>query len=107
GRMAAELLAASVPAAAIAIAGAQHRARMTTPPSVEIYTSTREITSLLVAPGGTLWVGSRGGLLRREPGGGWRKFTRRDGLPAHEVISLALHGGEVVAKLPGCRAVRK
>jgi PAS domain S-box-containing protein len=38
---------------------------------------------------GTLWVGTMGnGLLRLTPDGRWRRFTKRDGLPANIVRSI-------------------
>jgi len=70
-----------------------------------LFTSTRYITCLAVAPDGALWVGTMGGVLRRGPDGAWQKFTRREGLPAHEVRGLGIRDGEVVAFFPTASAV--
>ena len=64
------------------------------------FTSTREVTALTVAPDGSLWVGTDGGVLHGEPGERWRKYTRLDGLPAAEVRGLAFAGGQLIAQLP-------
>lgn len=64
------------------------------------FTSTREVTALAVAPDGTLWAGTRGGLLHREPAGRWRKYTRLDGLPAAEVRDLQATDGKLLASFP-------
>jgi len=49
-----------------------------------VFTSTRYVTGIVAASDNTLWVSTRGGILRRSAEGVWRKFTRKDGLPAHE-----------------------
>lgn len=61
-----------------------------------VFTSTRQITSLVVEEDGTLWAGTTGGVLRRDPDGAWRKWTRRDGLPAHETRVTVQNGGVTV-----------
>jgi ligand-binding sensor domain-containing protein len=77
-----------------------------TPAADAVFTATRQITALAVEADGTLWVGSSGGVLRRDPKGVWRKFTRLDGLPAHEVLGLALNdAGEAEVSLPRAVAV--
>ena len=95
-----------------------------------VVTSTREVTSLAVEPDGTLWVGTTGGVLRygrsgagrnlatgeavrRGRGSGvvartgweWRKFTRRDGLPAHETLRIRVSKEVVTAEFPRGAAV--
>ena len=60
-----------------------------TPTRDRAFTSTRTITGIVVAPDGTLWVGTTGGVVRRNRNGDWQKFTRSDGLPSHEVRSLS------------------
>lgn len=63
-----------------------------TPTTVAVFTSTRCVTSLAVAPDGMLWAGTTGGVLWHSPDGGWRKFTRLDGLPSHETRRLQVEG---------------
>jgi ligand-binding sensor domain-containing protein len=75
------------------------------PPAGAAFASTREVTSLVIAPDGDLWVGTAGGVLRHSREGAWEKFTRRDGLPAHEVRRLLVKEGEVVAVLPRAASV--
>jgi ligand-binding sensor domain-containing protein len=70
------------------------------PASPAAFTSTREITALTLAPDGSVWVGTDGGVLHREAGDRWRKYTRLDGLPAAEVRGLTFSGGQLVAQLP-------
>jgi ligand-binding sensor domain-containing protein len=75
-----------------------------TPDRDSVFTSTRYVTSLAVMPDGTLWAGTLGGVLRRDREGAWEKFTRRDGLPSHEVQSLEAHGGVLQASFPRAMA---
>lgn len=75
------------------------------PPTEAVFTSTRQVTSLAIAPDGALWAGTMGGVLRRSPDGTWQKFTRQEGLPAHEVRGLVIDHGEVVAIFPTASAV--
>lgn len=70
------------------------------PAGPAVFTSTREVTSLAVAPDGTLWAGTRGGILHREAAGRWRKFTRLEGLPAAEVRGLQFEQGQLFATFP-------
>jgi len=69
-----------------------------------VWTATREVTSLQFAPDGTLWAGTNGGVLRRDTRGAWRKWTRRDGLPSHEVRALQI-GKEITIGTPRGNAV--
>jgi ligand-binding sensor domain-containing protein len=69
------------------------------------FTSTRYITSLAVTPDGEVWAGTLGGVLRRSKDGGWRKFSRLDGLPSHEARRLTVSGDEVVVQFPQAAAV--
>lgn len=71
-----------------------------------VFTSTREVTCLCVAADGSVWVGTKGGVLRCGPDGAWRKFTRADGLPSHEIRSIrADEMGDVTALTPRGSAV--
>src|SRR5262245_3677954 len=74
------------------------------PRQAAAFTSSREVTSLLAAPDGTVWIGTLGGVLRRNREGRWQKFTRRDGLPAHEARGFRVEKGEVVALFPQATA---
>jgi ligand-binding sensor domain-containing protein len=49
----------------------------------------RVVGALLEARDGTLWIGTGSGLFRRTGDGRVDRFTRRDGLPDHEVWALA------------------
>lgn len=82
-----------------------------------VFTSTNYTTCLLLVSSsgkggikerkedeGGLWVGTRGGILRRKADGSWQKFTRQDGLPSHEVRHLELQDGDLVATFPTGRA---
>jgi ligand-binding sensor domain-containing protein len=70
-------------------------------PSKEaVITSTRQVNSLAVGPDGALWAGTAGGILRRGPEGSWRKFTRLDGLPSHEVRAIQADSAGVNVFLP-------
>lgn len=64
-----------------------------------VFTSTREINDLTVAPDGTLWAATGGGVLRRQPSGEWTKWTRTDGLPSHEIKRIVL-GSTVQIQTP-------
>jgi ligand-binding sensor domain-containing protein len=70
-----------------------------------VFTSTRSVTDLAFDGNGELWVGTTGGILRRDSDGRWDKFTRMEGLSAHEVRSLAIsRDGTVEATFPTARA---
>ncbi|MBV9864518.1 MAG: hypothetical protein JO316_04160 [Abitibacteriaceae bacterium] len=72
-----------------------------TPSGNVALTSTRQVTSLALAPDGVLWVGTSGGVLRRDQDGTWHKFTRLAGLPAHEVRGFRFSAdGSVEAVCP-------
>lgn len=75
--------------------------------SAAVFTSTQSVSALLALADGTLWVGTRGGVRRREPGGTWRTWTREHGLPAHEVRGLekSQSNGGVTARFPTATAV--
>lgn len=64
-----------------------------TPHAKTAFTSTRQVTSLATLPDGTLWVGTTGGVLRRDPDGVWQKWTRLSGLPIHEARSIQVTDG--------------
>src|SRR4028119_1236169 len=70
------------------------------PRSDTVYTSTRQINRLTVAPDGTLWVGTSGGVLHFSRGGSWHKWTRSDGLPSHEVRTIDVSNDVVSAVTP-------
>ena len=60
------------------------------PESRTVWTSTRTVTAVHRSSDGTVWVGTRGGVRRRDAGTGtWQTFTRENGLPAHEVRGFA------------------
>lgn len=65
-----------------------------------VFTATRQINALRLAPDGSLWAATGGGVLRAERGGKWRKWTRADGLPSHEVLDLCWQDGGMVARTP-------
>lgn len=63
-----------------------------------VFTSTRTITATHRSPDGTFWVGTRGGVRRRDAlTGVWQTFTREHGLPVHEVRAFAETNGVTVA----------
>lgn len=68
------------------------------PSQPELYTSTTEVTAM-AWHGDTLWVATRGGVLRWRPGERHaRKFTMLDALPDNEVRSLTVSpGGDIYA----------
>ncbi len=74
------------------------------PAADTVFTSTRAVTSLIALPDGTVWAGTAGGALRRGPDGVWRKWTRRDGLPAHEARVALTAAGEIRVILPRAAA---
>ncbi len=69
------------------------------PDADTLYTSTRYVTGIAVAPDGAVWASTLGGVLCRAADG-WRKFTIRDGLPSNEVVTLHLAEHGVVAVTP-------
>jgi hypothetical protein len=74
-------------------------------PAVDgVFTSTRYVTAIALAPDGTVWAGTMGGVLSRGPDGRWRKFTRADGLPSHEVLGLVVEDDTVVVVFPQASA---
>lgn len=76
-----------------------------TPDAESVFTSTRYVTGIAVAPDKSLWVSTRGGLLRRHSDGTWQKFTRQNGLPAHEVLGVRLESdGTCLAVFPEAEA---
>lgn len=70
------------------------------PPGDAVFTSTREVTNLMLDNDGALWVGTSGGVLRRDAKGAWRKWTRRDGLPSHEIRAIKLKNEIVTVTTP-------
>jgi ligand-binding sensor domain-containing protein len=76
----------------------------TLPTGDAVFTATNEVSSLALEADGTLWVGTTGGILRFARDG-WRKWTRRDGLPSHETRRLRLDRGRVTATFPTAAAV--
>jgi ligand-binding sensor domain-containing protein len=69
------------------------------------FTSTRYVNCIAIGPDRSVWVGTNGGLLRRDPGGGWRKFTRQDGLPSDEIRQIRFRHGAAVTLTPGGAAI--
>jgi len=72
---------------------------------VTIFTAANSVTCLLSAPDGTFWVGTQGGIWRRDAQGQWQKFTRQDGLPSHETRALHCKNGTIVATFPRKEAI--
>ena len=106
-RLAIGLAGGAVLAAAVLLLSAlPRRRRAVTPETEAVFTSTRCITCLAAAPNGDVWAGTPGGLLRRTPDGRWQKFTRKDALPSHEIRSLKVEGGDIVAVFPTSAARR-
>lgn len=70
------------------------------PVVTDAYTSSRYITSIAVSKDGSVWAGTRGGVLWREASGSWRKFTVLDGLPSNEVLGISIEDGTVTASCP-------
>jgi hypothetical protein len=64
-----------------------------TPDTEAVFTSTRCVMDIAVAPDGSVWAATRGGVLWRKSDGSWRKFTRRDGLPSHEALHVDAENG--------------
>lgn len=95
------LVCAVVCGGATRIAPASHTLR---PGQNSVFTATNEVSSLALEPDGTLWVGTMGGILRRTARGDWKKWTRLDGLPAHETRLIALENGRITATFPGAQA---
>jgi Ca-activated chloride channel family protein len=84
--------------------------RLAVVPSTDAaFTSTRQITGIAVVPvRGTgvreVWVAARGGVLQRRQDGTWRKYTRLDGLPEHEVCAITATAESVTAVFPRATA---
>jgi ligand-binding sensor domain-containing protein len=70
------------------------------PPAAARFTSTRYVTCIAIGPDRSVWVGTTGGILRRDAGGGWRKFTRQEGLPSEEVREIRFEHGATIAVTP-------
>ncbi|HEX8834569.1 MAG TPA: two-component regulator propeller domain-containing protein, partial [Abditibacteriaceae bacterium] len=70
-----------------------------------VFTSTRQINALLLAKDGHLWVATSGGVMRRSAGGKWRKWTRAQGLPSHEIHALQWRDNTLTAVTPHGAAV--
>ncbi len=76
-----------------------------TPVRDTIFTTTRQINDLQIAPDGTLWAATAGGILRRAYDGKWTKWTRQDGLPSHEARRITLDDSPPRAQFPVSDAV--
>ncbi len=77
---------------------------LTNPSSgVEVYTSTCQTTSMAQDADGSLWVGTRGGVLHIDARNQVRRYTRLDGLPSHEIqsVSMGPNGVSVTTPLGG------
>lgn len=91
----------------LTLPGCGARSASIAPAKDTLYTSTRYVRSIAAAPDGTIWVATRGGVLRRAPDGAWTKFTQLDGLPSNEAISVAIDGNKVNVTSPTADAVLK
>ncbi|MBC8063844.1 MAG: hypothetical protein H7Y17_03375, partial [Chlorobia bacterium] len=67
---------------------------------VEVYTSTQQVTSMAQDARGTLWVGTRGGVLCIDAQNQIQRFSRLDGLPSHEIQSVSVIAGKVSVSTP-------
>src|SRR5687767_2255490 len=85
--------------------GAPQMALLVIPPNDGAWTATREIICLAAAPDGSLWAGTTGGVLRRESSGSWQKWTREDGLPAHEARAISFEGSATRVRFPTSTAL--
>ncbi|HVF84862.1 MAG TPA: hypothetical protein VM821_02685 [Abditibacteriaceae bacterium] len=68
--------------------------------SQHVWTSTREINALCMDKSGALWAATSGGVLRRAANGTWRKWTRENGLPSHEVRTIQCAKDQVSVQTP-------
>lgn len=85
------------------------RARQTAPepPTNSVFTSQRAVTCLARSDDGTVWAGTTGGVLRRDPQTQtWTGYTRAHGLPAHEVQSIVENAMGVTVVFAGGKAAR-
>ena len=77
-----------------------------TPNADADFTATRQINALAVAPDGSLWAATAGGILRRSSDGMWRKWTRAEGLPSVEARDVVLENdGAAHVEFPLAQAV--
>jgi len=60
-----------------------------------LFTSTRYVMDAAFSSDGTLWVATRGGVLRRDAKGAWSKFTTANGLPSSEPAQIRITDGSV------------
>lgn len=67
---------------------------------VEVYTSTLQVTSMAQDANGSLWVGTRGGVLCIDSQNQVRRYSRLEGLPSHEIQSVSVVTGKVVVTTP-------
>jgi|GEM_PF-1022031 len=75
-------------------------------PSLREFTSTRSVTSMLAVKDGTLWVGTRGGILKRDAAGTWTKQNTQNGLPSNEVRAISeSEDGTIKVLFPSAAAV--
>lgn len=70
------------------------------PASDAAWTSTRQIMALTLAPDGTLWAATSGGVLRCDTSGQWHKWTRSEGLHSSEVRRVSLSQAGVLLETP-------
>ena len=71
-----------------------------TPTSDTVFSTSRQINSLQIAPDGALWAATAGGVLRRASDGKWTKWTRQDGLPSHEARRVFLENDTARVQFP-------
>jgi ligand-binding sensor domain-containing protein len=75
-------------------------------PTLQEFTSTRSVTSMVITKDGMLWVGTRGGILTRDAAGKWTKQTTKNGLPSNEVGDISVSDvGTVKVLFPNAAAI--
>lgn len=75
---------------------------MTEPPADTVWTASNEIRALVANKDG-LWAATAGGVLRFHVGK-WTKWTRQDGLPSHEVLTIESSPNGLTFRFPTATA---
>jgi ligand-binding sensor domain-containing protein len=85
---------------ALALLGCGRGQDVTTPRGELVFTSTLEVTDIEVDKDGNLFVGTMGGVLRRDTQGKWEVRALAWGLPSNEVLMLYGINGVAHAQFP-------